>query len=252
MTWSTPAAPRLAVTCAEAARRVRSGVDLVDQAEPFASFDPLFEGRQHPLRPDRRFGPAPSGARASPACLALAGTAAGCSSVVHVRRVSTFLRPFAPPALPGFLATMGALTPVTPGLELARHSRQVSLLHVSGLRPSVSNHLTASPGRFRTLPLSARGFPALRRSGLRLSLAGSPIGPAESSSLSYGRLLHLPLLPTPPRGDAVTVGYRPESACLKRTLHPSSQTRSQTHDRARLARLMSAQDARGPKEHDLL
>ena len=36
------------------------GMDLVDQAEPFASFDPLFEGRQHPLCPDRRFDPAPA------------------------------------------------------------------------------------------------------------------------------------------------------------------------------------------------
>ena len=73
------------------------------------------------------------------------------------------------------------------------------------------------------------GFPALRRSGLRHSLAGSPIGPAESSSFSYGRLLLLPLLPTPPRGDAVTVRYRPEWACLKGTStlparHPHGRT----------------------------
>lgn len=32
--------------------------------------------------------------------------------------------------------------------------------------------------------------------------------PAESSSLSYGLLFHLQLLPTPPHGDAVTFGYR--------------------------------------------
>src|SRR5438128_10455003 len=44
--------------------------------------------------------------------------------------------------------------------------------------------------------------------GLRLSLAGSPRRLAESrSSLSYGRVVHLPLLPTPPHGDAVTFGY---------------------------------------------
>ena len=43
-------------------RRIQGafGMDLVDQAEPLASFDPLFEGRQHPLRPDRRFDPAPA------------------------------------------------------------------------------------------------------------------------------------------------------------------------------------------------
>ena len=41
--------------------------------------------------------------------------------------------------------------------------------------------------------------------------------PAESSSLSYGLVVHLLLLPTPPLGDAVAFGYRPESICLKRT-----------------------------------
>src|SRR5262252_309675 len=41
--------------------------------------------------------------------------------------------------------------------------------------------------------------------------------PAESSSLSYGWIVHLLLLPTSPRGDAVVVGFRPESVCLERT-----------------------------------
>ena len=36
------------------------GVDLVDQAELLASFDPVFEGRQHLLCPNRRFDPAPA------------------------------------------------------------------------------------------------------------------------------------------------------------------------------------------------
>ena len=35
---------------------------------------------------------------------------------------------------------------------------------------------------------------------------------AESRSLSYGLIVHLLRLPTPPRGDAVAVGYRPERA----------------------------------------
>jgi hypothetical protein len=35
--------------------------------------------------------------------------------------------------------------------------------------------------------------------------------------LRCGRVVHLPLLPTPPRGEAVTFGYRPECACLERT-----------------------------------
>jgi len=31
------------------------GMDLVDQAKPFTSFDPLFEGCQHPLSPNHWF-----------------------------------------------------------------------------------------------------------------------------------------------------------------------------------------------------
>ena len=39
-------------------------------------------------------------------------------------------------------------------------------------------------------------------------------------SLSYGRLLHLTLLSTPPHGGAVTFSYRPEWACLKEDSPP--------------------------------
>ena len=43
---------------------------------------------------------------------------------------------------------------------------------------------------------------------------------AESSSLSYGLVIHLLLLSTSSCDDAVTVGYRPESVCLERTFTP--------------------------------
>src|ERR1700684_280849 len=56
-----------------------------------------------------------------------------------------------------------------------------------------------------------------RRSGLRPCTAGSPVNPAVSSSLSYGLLVHLPLLSTLPCGNAVTFSYRPEYAYLERT-----------------------------------
>ena len=59
------------------------------------------------------------------------------------------------------------------------------------------------PGR-----LFGRREIAVTRSRVRHWLAGSPTGLAESSSLSYGLVFHLQLLPTPPRGDAVTIGYR--------------------------------------------
>ena len=42
---------------------------------------------------------------------------------------------------------------------------------------------------------------------LRRSLAGSPAHPAETGSSSYRLLFRLQLLPTPPRGDAVTLSY---------------------------------------------
>lgn len=78
----------------------------------------------------------------------------------------------------------------------------------------------ASPTRFLTLPLSGRCFPRFPHAGagLRHCTAGSPPHLAESRSSSYGPESHLPLLRTPPRGDALSFGYRPESACLKRTL----------------------------------
>jgi hypothetical protein len=41
--------------------------------------------------------------------------------------------------------------------------------------------------------------------------------PAVSGSLSYGLIVHLLALPTPPHGDAVPGGYRPKNACLEWT-----------------------------------
>src|SRR5882724_4126653 len=46
------------------------------------------------------------------------------------------------------------------------------------------------------------------RSGLRPPREGSSDSAAESSSLYYGRLPRLLLLPTPPLGDAVTLSFR--------------------------------------------
>ncbi len=81
---------------------------------------------------------------------------------------------------------------------------------------SVSNHLVSPRRRFPTLPLSAPSTPS-SRAGLRRFYADSPVHPAESSSSSYGLVTHLRLLPTSPRGDAVIVGYGPESVCPGRT-----------------------------------
>jgi len=73
-------------------------------------FHALFERGQHALCPHRGFRPAPAGP----------GVSVLCSRCRHCRRsrfpccghhTSIFLRPFAPPALPGFHATTDALTP---------------------------------------------------------------------------------------------------------------------------------------------
>jgi hypothetical protein len=42
----------------------------------------------------------------------------------------------------------------------------------------------------------------------------------ESSSCSYGLVVRLLLLPTPPCGDAVALGYGPESVCPEGTFTP--------------------------------
>jgi hypothetical protein len=57
--------------------------------------------------------------------------------------------------------------------------------------------------------------------------------------LSYGLVVHLLLLPTPPHGDAVIFGYRPESVYLTGTftlltVHTHSRTSPALRGRARL------------------
>ena len=44
--------------------------------------------------------------------------------------------------------------------------------------------------------------------------------PSETCSIYYGPHVRLLLLPTPPRSDAVTVGYRPECVYLEGTRTP--------------------------------
>jgi len=139
---------------------------------------------------------------------------------------STFLHPFAPRALPRFFALMGALTPA--GRELLPPClQQVSLVHIA--QPSshsVTKHLTR-PVTASTLPAQRDRLPGalddgvslVPRSGLRHLSAGSSLRAAESCSLSYGLRVRLRLLSTPPRGDAVTVGYR-ERASPERGLSP--------------------------------
>src|SRR5690348_10675840 len=81
-----------------------------------------------------------------------------------------------------------------------------------------------SPRRgFVTLPLSPPGFP--RCTGCpRRGFWASPLARRLAATCgrialhhSYGPVVHLRLLPTSPRGDAVTFDYGPEKACPERT-----------------------------------
>ena len=157
---------------------------------------------------------------ASPACLAVPGTQRGFLPSHSLDcPASIFLRPFAPPALPGFLATMSALTPAT--------VTPVTGLPGSSAQPSLPFRLQP-PGRpqrrFRTLPISSLGslpstplrhrlYPpapaqawprdlrslheASGRSGLRHSLAGSPPSPGRIEFVILRTGSSPPLAPHP-------------------------------------------------------
>jgi len=203
-----------------------------NQAEPNTSFHPVSQGLQHALRPHCTFNPPP---------LIGADLSHLLSPFGHYRRsifvhcglhASTFLRPFAPRALPRFYAPMDALTPARPVLRLTVQNErrpydgQVSLVDMTlPSMHSVTKHLTCPITAFRCPP-SVMGSQAQRlslsqtRSGLRLESASSSLRTAESCSrYCYGLHVRLRLLPTPPRGDAVTVGYR-ERASPGRGLSP--------------------------------
>ena len=211
----------------------------------------LFEGRQHPCRPDGWFGPGVKLPRLSCSFTRRLRPrdCHRCSSVRSRHHVSTFLHPprvrplagpracFCPPALPGFGATMSALTSARGcacGLlnlahipcSLPRRSLHVTGITFRGLRVQSPHRLLRS---LCHLSCQRRRLPAHRGSGLRLSIGGSPVGTAESSSCHYGLPVRLPLLPTPPRDDAVTVGYRTETGIPEGDLHLSDVACLWTH-----------------------
>jgi hypothetical protein len=137
----------------------------------------------------------------------------GVGPAVVVLSASISLRPFAPRALPRFLARMDALTPERPALcALMRGIELRTGLLASCIKPSersASNHLSP-PLRFglvlsQSLPrdLSIASHSRDRSVlGLRLYLAGSPRQPAESSSSSCGPVIHLQSLHPLSRGDS--------------------------------------------------
>ena len=100
------------------------------------------------------------------------------SSVRSRHHVSTFLHPLAPPALPGFIATMSALTPTRGcacGLLNLAHTpcnqpRRSLRFTCRAFRGSPSPTTSPLPRSLWHLSCQRRGLPAYRGSGLRLSI----------------------------------------------------------------------------------
>jgi hypothetical protein len=165
------------------------------------------------------------------------GTAPRHSHRCRLRRSpdssSTFLRPFAPDPLQVLPRSYGRSDSCSPrpitvcSTAVGSVNEQVSLIHALGL-PAIpsptTGHCSASPGRGTLphqrvgprwhptngfLPRGTRGlhlctFPwqARHRKPAESSSASSPVG-----ETSYGLAVHLLLLSTPSRDDAVAVGY---------------------------------------------
>ena len=171
----------------------------------------------------------PTRASASPACIALAGTNFRFLSVAAIPSISTFLHPFAPPTLPGFGATMSALTPV-PCLELAGYTGLYASRSWPS-KPSVSNHPDRPHGRFITQPLSAMGLPPsrVRASPLARRLAN------RSGRIEFVILRTTSSLPVAPHPASRRRSFGSLQAGVgipERDSHPSDQLRSRTHERA--------------------
>ncbi len=86
---------------------------------------------------------------------------------------------------------------------------------------SASNHLVAPPIAFARYPSASTASGSLR-SGLRHWQQARQTTRPNRVHFRCGLAVRLPMLPTPPRGDAVSFGYRPENVYLKRTCTPLS------------------------------
>ena len=96
--------------------------------------------------------------------------------------------------------------------------------HTSG--HSVANHLMQHCHSFQVpfLHLAISACVSPHEYGLHPTLAGSPRASSRIAFVSYGLSFPLPLLPTPPRGDAVTVEYKPERSIWRELSSPDMST----------------------------
>ena len=216
-----------------------------------AFFHSVHQSCQHALRPDPGFGPRPALPQ---------GVRTGLLSRRHCHRLlfpgsslhaSTFLPPFAPRALPRFIAPMRALTSAVPASPTRALTRlRISMLRLPGLKtiPSPTTFTPCPCRRLHTTPIAA-GFPITRQtrripgvvvdrvwiSPLPSRLTGR-LGRNGFALLRTGRsppvASHLMRSSIPCRAvEAVTFRYRAESDSLKRT---STSLTKQTHTRTRL------------------
>jgi hypothetical protein len=198
---------------------------------------PRSEGRQQPCRSLRRCEP-------RHVCVGRSGAMSPYARYgQYVREffrrlelhVSTSLHPFAPPALPGFDATMGALTPARrlfvplPGAMNSAWTR--AGLSASCAWPSdhsASNHPAGPVIALSHYPSASWASGSLR-SGLRLTLAGSPRDKAESSSLALRTGRSPPVAPHPASRRRSYVQLQAGECMPEEDFHPSDQAHLQTH-----------------------
>ena len=198
---------------------------------------PRDEGRQQPCRSLRRFEP-------RHVCLALSAVLSPYARYEHSSRgffrrlelhVSTSLHPFAPPELPGFNATMGALTPAR-RLFVSLSGTMNSAWTRTGLSAScvwpsdhsASNHPVGPVIALTHYPSASRASGSLR-SGLRLNPGGSPRDKAESSSLALRTGRSPPVAPHPASRRRSYVQLQAGECVPEKDFHLSDQTRTQTH-----------------------
>ena len=140
--------------------------------------------------------------------------------VCDVHHASIFLRPFAPPELPGFNATTNALTPER---QARRYRDRLALLSRSGLLVSwikLSGH-------------SVSNHPRRPRSWVWFSLRGLPSNWVHHPTHPLGRVPHDVIWASPLASQLATTLGRIEFVIILRTnhsppdaLHPVSRRRS--------------------------
>jgi hypothetical protein len=219
--------------------RVQAHQPLLGNQGVEALVAPQDEGRQQAFWPGSRFDRARVGARGLSDAVSPAGLSGGALSFGFVRGLghgaSTFLHPFAPPELPGFDATMGALTParrlfvpLSGALNSAWTRTGLSASCAWPSDHSASNHPVGPVIALTHYPSASRASGSLR-SGLRRTLAGSPHDKAESSSLALRTGRSPPVASHPASRRRSYVQLQAGECVPEKDFHLSDQAHLQTH-----------------------